>query len=320
MRSGTTLLGNMLHGGARARHPELSFAPDTVTDLRDLTPIAASETGQALPLMNAHVSTAFIDRWAELARTALPVFKSKVLSVAPAPGASVYGGKLTGLLPEILALAKLDGLDVKTVVLERDPRDIFASALKRYGEGPESAALAFMNASLSLDYRDAQMPNTMRVSYERLVTYPRETLNEVLRFIGLDSERYDWAALEGGLISNSSFSGIGPNDLVAGSGLKPSIGRHASLDAFHIAALAEFFETGRRGGLETRLQLYDRFLPEVISVGNRYGYAMDGLKAAAKRRVGIIVPLVFAARATSRKASEKLQVIRYSAQRILRRR
>lgn len=320
MRSGTTLLGNMLHGGNRARHPELSFAPDTVTDLRDLTPIAAAQTGQALPLMNANPSKAFLDCWVDLARKALPGFKAKVLSVAPSPEPSVFGGKLTGLLPEIVALSKVQGLDVKTIILERDPRDIFASSFKRYGEGPESAALAFMNASLALDYRGAQMPNTLRVAYERLVTRPRETLTEVLEFIGLDSGRYDWAALDGGLISNSSFSGIGPDDLVAGSGLQPSIGRHASLDAFHIAALAEFFGTGRRGGLKTRMQLYDRFLPEVIGIGNRYGYAMDGLKAAAEKRIGIVVPLVLAAKRRSRKASEKLKATWYSAQRILRRR
>lgn len=303
MRSGTTLLGNMLHGGHRARHPNLSFAPDTVTDLRDVTPIAARETGQALPLMNVHVNADFLVRWTQIARAALPAFKAKVLAVAPAPTPTVYGGKLTGLLPELIALSAMEGLEVKTLILERDPRDIFASALKRYGDGGESAALAFMNAALTLDYQAAKIPNSMRVSYERLVTHPKETLSAVLAFIGLNSDVYDWSALENGLISNSSFSGIGPNDLVAGSGVQPSIGRHANLDAFHRAALAEFLSVGPRANLETRLRLYEHFLPEVISVAARYDYAMHGLKSAAKQRIGVMIRLILAAKAIARKAT-----------------
>lgn len=319
MRSGTTLLGNMLHGVERPRHPELSFAPDTVTDLREITPIAANDAGQVLPLMNPAPSRRFLDKWIQLAREALPAFKEKVFAIAPAPMASVYGGKLTGLLPEIVALNEIEGLDVRTLVLERDPRDIFTSALKRYGEGSESAALAFMNAALSLDYKESQLPKSMRVPYAQLVTKPRETLTEILHFVGLDPARYDWAALESGLISNSSFANIGPNDVVAGSGLRPSIGRYAELSAFHKSALAEIFELGARGDFKTRIEIYENFLPSVLNVAWRYGYAMHGLQATAEKRRGFMVGGALALRALLQKARDKFQSARYSAERFLKR-
>lgn len=306
MRSGTTLLGNMLHGGATARHSELSFAPDTVTDLRDVTPEAARVSGQRLPLMNRHVSSQFLDAWSKLAAAALPGFKDKVLQAAPVTAPRVYGGKLTALLPELIALSAMPGVTARFLIMQRDPRDIFASGFKRYGGEGEAGALAFMNAALSLDYREAEVPNSMRVSYEALVEHPREQLSAVLQFIGLDAEKYDWSALDKGLISNSSFANIGPNDLVQGSGIKPSIGRHTATDEYHSAALAEIFEVGQRAGIATRIRIYEEFLPEVLRVGARYGYALDGLREAVKRRRGALIPLILSVKRIYRSAREKL--------------
>lgn len=305
MRSGTTLLGNMLHGGSKARHPEISFAPDTITDIRDITPIAAAQSQQDLPLMNKHVSPEFFERWTALATEVLPGFESKVLAIAPSERPQIYGGKLTGLLPELLALSRMPELDSRFLILERDPRDIFASAIKRYGETPEAPLLAFMNAALTLDYANIELPNSMRVSYGELVSRPAQTMGDILDFIGVDRATYDWPALDTDLISNSSFIGIGPDDLLTGAGIRPSIGQHRQLDPYFSGALAEFFAIGTRPPLRTRLKLHEEFLPEVLSVASRYGYAMDGLRASAAERRGFIVPLLGALKKKWTMAREK---------------
>jgi hypothetical protein len=282
----------MLHGVDRARHPALSFAPDTVTDLRDLTPLAAASVNQSLPLMNEDVSEEFLAKWIELARSALPDFREKVAEIAPVERTEVFGVKLTGLLPELIALSRMTELDAKFIIMSRDPRDIFASALKRYGDTDEAYVLAFMNAALSLDYEQADIPNSMSVSYEELVADPQTVLTQILDFVGLSPRLYDWEALANGLISNSSFAGIGPDDVIHGAGIQPSIGQHEALEAFYKSALAEFFRVGKRGSLRERAQIYDKFLPLVIQVAARYGYSMTGLKKAAEQRRGIILSLL----------------------------
>ena len=245
--------------------------------------------------MNMQVSEAFLDRWVALAKQALPVFEERVLEVAPAERAEVYGGKLTGLLPELVALSRIPGLSTRFLILERDPRDIFASALKRYGETPEGPYLAFMNASLSLDYAAAHLPNAMRIHYARLVARPDETIGEILDFIGVERRAYDWPSIQSDLISNSSFIGIGPNDLLQGAGIRPSIGKHTALDPYHRAAFAEFFGLGPRPTLRTRIRLHEEFLPQTISLAQRYGYAMHGLTARAKQRRGMVIPMALSA-------------------------
>lgn len=293
MRSGTTLLGNMLHGGAKHRHRNLSFLPDTHTELRDITAFAAGETGQSSPLMNPSLPAEFFELWQLKAREVLPSFEAKALSLAPSPAPGVYGVKLTCLLPELQALIKTTSIAPKYLVMHRDPRDIFASALKRYGDIEEGPYLAFMNAAFTVDYEAiSSWESVLPVSYERLVAEPRETLSSILRFVGLDPAGYDWQSLRAGLMTNSSFQDIGPNDAVSGVGLRPSVGRYRSLEKFHLDALAEVFAFGRQPSMRTRVQLHEEFFPRVIEVADRYGYRMDGLRRILRQRSWIIMPVV----------------------------
>ena len=288
MRSGTTLIGNMLHGGARYRHPNLSFLPDTHTELRDLS--AACAEGLATPLMSPDLPEEYFVGWHAAAPAVLSAFEQKALAEAPAPDPRVFGVKLTCLLPEIEAL-RSDGLyDPKFVVMTRDPRDIFASALKRYGDREEREYLAFMNASFALDYERLRGKDVLAVSYEDLVSDPRQTLSAVLAFAGLDPELYDWASLETGLMTNSSFLGIGPNDAIGGVGIKPSTGNHRSIEPLYRDALAEVFGLDGAPSLAKRIALHEEFFPRVIEIGERYGYRMAGLRATLRKKAGFLVP------------------------------
>jgi hypothetical protein len=289
MRSGTTLIGNMLHGGATYRHPNLSFLPDTHTEIRDLS-IACAD-GLKTPLMNPGLPERYFETWRSMAPRVLSGFERKALLSAPAPDARVFGVKLTCLLPEIQAL-RSSVYRPKFVIMTRDPRDVFASALRRYGNIQEAPHLAFMNAAFAIDYqRMGSSPDVLTVSYERLVADPRDQLSKVLRFAGLDPDSYDWSSLDGQLMTNSSFQGIGPNDALTGVGIRPSIGNYSTLDKFYRNALAEVFRLERSPPLKTRLSLHEEFLAQVVEIGNRYGYRMAGLQSVLDERNGLLLSL-----------------------------
>ena len=296
MRSGTTLLGNMLHGGATPRHPEISFAPDTFTELREVTTAVAATVGDAAPLMNPEPSESFTRAWVERASEIMPAFRRRVLEEVPAANPRVFGVKLTCLLPELVALQTMPEIATKVIVIYRDSRDVFASGLKRYGDVEEAPHFAFMNASFALDYATMKLQNSMSVFYEDLVADPSGTMQRVLVFIGVDPASYDWPALKSGLQNNSSYEGVGPNGAVSGVGIVPSIGRHREVSGFYLHALSEVFSVGERPPLLARLRIYEEFLPKVLSAGERYGYRMRGLRRVMEKRAGILVPAVLGAK------------------------
>lgn len=176
--------------------------------------------------------------------------------------------------------------------MTRDPRDVFASALKRYGDLEEAPYLAFMNAAFAIDYQSmGSHPDVLRVSYERLVADPRGQLSKVLKFAGLDPDAYNWSSLDGQLITNSSFQGIGPNDAVGGVGIRPSIGNYSALDKLYRDALAEVFRLEHAPPLKRRLSLHENFLAQVVEIGHRYGYRMAGMQSTLAKRDTFLLPL-----------------------------
>jgi hypothetical protein len=307
MRSGTTLLCNLLHGGTETgfRHPELAFAVDKVEDLRAVTNHVADQLGIKNARMNAELPTTFYSAWKE--RITQPevwqAFRRNIIAHAPTPAEpTMIGVKNTNLLPELLSLSELDHVRLKVLVMVRDPRDCFASSLTRYNKmyagdplaevGPY---LAFMNTSVLLDYqRLASRPfELMFVQYERLVTDTEATMRSILSYIGLDAERYDWKSVQDGRVTrNSSNRPIGVDDVEVDAGVVPSIGTFKNVPEFFVACIEElmgdvFKQFGYRRALSrsfaTRRRIHEQFLPELRAVAHRYGYATKGVDAAASR-------------------------------------
>lgn len=333
MRSGTTLLGDLLHGGPEVghRHPQLAFAADTVVDLRRFTDLARERTGTARPLMNAKAPQNFMDAW--LACAADPsewgTFVRNIAVIAPTPESPrVIGVKNTCLLPELKALAEQFGRRVKVIVLVRDPRDCVASAIARYekiNSGPATerdSCLALMNASFSLDYMRANFPEEQfrLVRYEALVAQPVETMLSLMSFIDLDPSKYDADAIrDGKVMSNSSYSSVGPDDISRGSGVKPSIGNRGRLSADQLAAVEILFrdmmpafgyQRGPRPSFSQRLQFYRDTYPKIREYASALGYATDGMNEAAERNAGFDVILALKMRRYWQNAKTKLDLMK----------
>jgi Sulfotransferase family len=295
MRSGTTLMGNLLHGGGlKHRHPKLAFAPDSLTTLREITSLSSKKCAQSKPLMNPDVSTEFMNEWRKNFRDTVDEFIEQILMVAPVGTPEVFGVKATCLLPELLALSSVEGVSAKFIIMHRDPRDIFLSSAKRYGDDERRHHLAFMNASFSIDYKTNHIPNSLHISYEDLVSNPTNVIQSVLDFIDLDSNEYDFSCIENDLINNSSFLDIGPDDVVKGSGIAPLrvVNHKELLGDFYSNAISELMGgvipnvKQSRPSLQTRINLYRDFLPQVYSSADQLDYGLQGLRTMANGSMG----------------------------------
>ena len=312
MRSGTTLLGDMLHAGVEGgyRHPGLAFAPDRVTNLRTLTSRIATELGLKRALMNRNLPRAFFSAWIQQAQQKefWGQFRQNILANAPTPmEPAVIGVKNTSLLPELICLSRMKAIDAKFIIMFRDPRDCFASTLARYAkmyaQDPSVADgvhLSFMNVAFMLNYLaldrwlGALRHNVLFVSYERLVTEPEPTLRSVLSFIGVDSRSYDWDSIrQGRVIRNSSWRPIGVDDVEKDAGFVPSIGVHSVISQFHVGCIEElmspiFKRFGYRRSTSMaygdRQQAHGEFLEGVRAAAAVLGYALEGLDVAARGR------------------------------------
>jgi len=228
MRSGTTLLGEMLYSrNGQGRHPDLAFDNDRIGLVRELARHhRESDAGNTDWLLEDPFRAFEPDRAAlcatlgiepgeqsldELRASFASRLSAEIIGVTGYAGnPKVIGLKCTHLFQEIDFLRRFFP-KVHAVILARDPRDILASNLGRVGLGREYHT-AFMVLGTLLGYqryiaRLARKEDVMVVRYEDLVHFPAQTMEKVLAFAGLDPRRYEWRVLEGKkLASNSSFT------------------------------------------------------------------------------------------------------------------
>lgn len=328
MRSGTTLLGEMLNAqsGAR-RHPDLAFDNDRSTTvlLRRVAAQVRARSGIAgwqvedidRPLtaepgaIGAALGLAAAPDTAEAAALRLEAALAAeiVRNCGLAWPAPVLGFKATHLFRELDLLA---AACVRTVVMVRDPRDVVASNIRRLGRDypvavPMTilAALAGYGSFLAANDVTNDVTNDAgdgdaggsairAVRYEDLVADPEATLRGVLGFFGLDPERYDWAALDAGVLaSNSSWNSGCGGDLVAGAGIAASGGRwRAYLSpvqqcAVEIAAhdlMQRFGYTPERlGDRALERMAREHVLPDALGEADRRGVSHKALDAVLAR-------------------------------------
>ncbi|KAA0577871.1 sulfotransferase [Azospirillum sp. B21] len=233
MRSGTTLMGELLYSRylAMPRHPELSFANDTVSLVRDFSararrdtvpPVALMDTRRPIPVPDGEGSSL----WSRLVEA--------VTAAAPlAEPPSVIGVKTTCLLGESALLRQILPVPVSTVLMLRDPRDVFASTLGRNrklpGMTPEDAlGTAAMNTAFLMNYHAAlsasgRLGDALVIRYEDLIADVEGHIRRILAMVGLSAEQYDFASIQAGKVpSNSSRLNIGPDDAEPMHGIDPS--------------------------------------------------------------------------------------------------
>jgi len=310
MRSGTTMLSDLLHAGSRGfRHPKLAVAPDSLTSLRQITESVRS-AGE-LALMDPEPSRKFIEDWSDRAEAAWPQFIADVKAAAPTPEEpEVLGVKTTGLLPELLALARRLGERARFVIMIRDPRDIVSSSFARYKKSnPDPSGFetgftqALMNAAFLFNYEMCRGEKSfLFMRYEDLVADPEAALREILGHAGLDADEYDWQRLRAGdVISNSSFRDIGPDDTIERAGVDPSIGNFRRLSEEQLETTEALFrDFCRRWGykvggwrlIATQVDVARTVAPAVAAEGSKYGYNLVGLNRSEEAQRSLLTRFV----------------------------
>lgn len=209
MRSGTTLLSELLYSTSyeEERHKDIAFMGDKSDLLRKY--IKSNFEGVALNIAKSSI----ID---------------EIDIYSPIEGKKVIGVKQTDItLGETNLLNRIFN-NHKVIVLLRDPRDVFCSHLERTMDRI-TLVDAFGLLLRNLNYYFGESNSSiMRVRYESLVASPKKVISEVLYFLDLDVERYDFSTIDSGRVSsNSSFNSSKGKFLVKNEGIsKANVGRY----------------------------------------------------------------------------------------------
>lgn len=243
MRSGTTLLGECLYSryNKYCRHPKLSFANDNILLLRELSARLRKQVTPEILVADPSAVIPFdqnvINEFNELPHGRdVNFFRYRLLreisDVAPCDRLpKVVGIKTTQLLAEYHLMANFFE-KTKFIIMMRDPRDVYASCLARNRKmfsGEQLARdIALMNTLTQCNsykfYNKSDDGNVKIVRYEDLVLNLSETLADVLVFLGLDTEGYDWESLKTVSSANSSYQ---TQEVKTGSGIfATSIGKY----------------------------------------------------------------------------------------------
>ncbi|MFS1863825.1 hypothetical protein A165_13070 [Vibrio tasmaniensis ZS-17] len=211
MRSGTTLLSELLYSTSygEERHKDVAFMGDKSDLLRKY--IKSDFEGVELGLAKSSIIEE-IDKY------------------SPVKGKKLVGIKQTDItLGEVNVLGSIFN-HPQVIVLLRDPRDIFCSHVERTIDRI-TLVDAFGLLLRNLNYYFGESNSLIkRVKYESLVAEPKTVISEVLCFLDLDVERYDFSSIDNGRIaSNSSFNNSKGKFLLKNKGIsQDNIGRYKS--------------------------------------------------------------------------------------------
>lgn len=325
MRSGTTLLGELLYSRYErcCRHPHLAFANDNINTLRELATIHARDGATVeqsiATLLSKH-------QWPETPPCSLPALLQKqILEVAPIeqPPLLVYGLKTTALFDDFLWMKPVLG-NTRQIMVFRDPRDVLVSNLRRISLGdttpkpvskwqqiksrligghhdetvPRSCQQNYdghMVLTMTLNaYRfwkaHESDPDVLMLRYEKLVHDPESGMREILRFLDLQADRYDWDSLKSGsIVSNSSFLIKDPDGAVPAGIQVSAIGRYKeSLSPFDLWLTQRVLGTMMQelgyplddgGGYQPKEDSWRTWMEGFVARSRTLGHATEGLEA-----------------------------------------
>lgn len=243
MRSGTTLLGELLHPRNGApNHPDLVFSNDQTDFAREL-----SRRTRAIKCPDSKLEDLTCDlslRKKDMARllekrlwffSSAKEMRSEIQAsitkniLACASGHSSFshiGCKTTHLINEISMLDSLFN-DFKCIIVIRDPRDVVASNITRMRDRGLHTALMIISTMLSYEhFIKNNSHKIMTVKYEDIVLNTKPTIAMILDWLGLEEKRYNWNYLDH-VGSNSSYGASKGLEIV------PEIGiNNRSISAF----------------------------------------------------------------------------------------
>jgi hypothetical protein len=143
---------------------------------------------------------------------------------------AVIGLKQTNITWEVSIISQCFE-NIKIIVSLRDPRDILASTLKRSASSLPPKEIEFL-VFASLAYFDfaatCKNDNVLIVRYEDVVNNSYREIKNILSFLGLSDDVYDWEAIDSdSMASNSSYNSLEGKGFVKNTGIhSSSIGRY----------------------------------------------------------------------------------------------
>ena len=253
MRSGTTLLGEILYSRADTRnaHPNVAFSNDNSSTLRKISKYLrqfhmndADELSFGLTL---DINAIELDRASLCNELRTPydtslnessnAFFIKTLLVddintfSPITlESTVIGLKQTNITWEISLLSQCFN-NTKIIISLRDPRDILASTIKRAETSLPLKEIEF-SIFASLAYFDfaatCKLDNVLFVRYEDVVNNCSKEIKRILAFLGLPNDIYNWETIESdSMASNSSYNCLQGKGFVKDTGIHSgSIGKY----------------------------------------------------------------------------------------------
>jgi hypothetical protein len=125
-----------------------------------------------------------------------------MVSFLYAQSGNTKGQKLLTKTPDVTELPNFFSLfpDAHLLVLVRDGRSVVESTVRSFGFPPHHVARWWASAAdRVIDFQPAQKPGNRRyrmVRYEDLVCEPAREMSEILSFLGLAAETYDFQGIE----------------------------------------------------------------------------------------------------------------------------
>ena len=300
MRSGTSLLSDLLYSRLTRtrRHPDVVFSMEGMPTfrhglmmLRNSKPYRASVEDPAwLPTFGrtVNIGDVLVSSEVELATEMVRQLRERLASVTRCPieATTRFGVKYTGIRNEF-----------RLVVMIRDPRDVVASHKFRTLSQAPTRNLSIIHDILNMARfaeRHADDPAVLVLRYEDLVADQRGQMERVLTFLNLDPGAYDWASLDKGVLSNSSFGDDAPGGRVkVVSGVAAAASRYKRYLSASEAQMVELLTAPvmRRFGYAVEdhgdlslpsASVLATYLPLVVRSGQSISDNLSALRAVAR--------------------------------------
>jgi LPS sulfotransferase NodH len=215
MRSGTTLLGEMLDSGVYPdiqRHPDIIFHNEKIMEIRKLQNLHFKEKGliSTSTKLDIGIVQKVFEKSVDETRGSADVIMHRMLKrkICKGENPQVYGAKFTNLFAE-MCLFEGASIDTKMVLLVRNPLDVLCSSMVRQGLVSDRATYMSILVQVLSNYyfhlANKDNPQILTIKYEDLVSKHKATLGSVLDFINVDKDKYNWDSLNTHLATNSSF-------------------------------------------------------------------------------------------------------------------
>ncbi|MFC4237030.1 sulfotransferase [Thalassospira xianhensis] len=304
MRSGTTLIGECLYSrfNNHQRHEDICFANDNVLLIRELSNYLRKNISPSILITDPNNRIPFdkkgVSSFCGLSKKSNHLFfkyllLKKIQENSPSKVNPIISGiKTTQLLGEYYLIKEFFD-DVKFIIMMRDPRDVYSSCFLRTmritSNKDEAKILSLMNTLTQVNsynfYKKNQADTNIKiVRYEDLVMNTEEKIQEILSFIGVDADKYDWESLNSVSSSNSSYQ---DREITIGSGVsKESIGKYkctlSPQDISTIEHLAQKIildlEYDTLSSLSPKRNIDSIDLDRVRYTAEKYGVSFDGFQ------------------------------------------